>query len=81
MAVFTTRNLTQNGTPSSANATTSRLAAEKKAFELMEKYPGCVFEVVELVSKTVVETQFFPGKGRAGNSYKAKVGRTVWAEK
>lgn len=80
-SVFTTRNVTLNGTPSAANATRSRDAAEAKAEALMEEYPGVVFEVVELVSKTVVETQFLPGRGRAGNSYKAKIGRTVWAEK
>lgn len=79
--VFTTRNLTENGCPSTANATRNRAAAEKKAVELMEMYPGIVFEVVELVAKTRVETQILPGRGRAGNGYKARVARTFWYEK
>lgn len=78
--MFTTRNVTHNGTPSSANASCDRSKVDAKCRELEAKYPGVTFEVVELVAKTVTERVFKPGRGRAGNSYPVMQSRTVWQE-
>lgn len=78
--MFTTRNVTDNGTPSSANASCERSKVEAKCRELEGKYPGVKFEVVELVAKTITERVFKQGRGRAGNCYPVRQSRTVWQE-
>lgn len=78
--MFTTRNVTDNGTPSSANASRDRSKVEAKCRELEAQYPGITFEVVELAQKTITERVFKQGRGRAGNSYPVMQSRTVWQE-
>lgn len=66
--LYSYRNVTHNGTYRAVALTEAQV--EKKLAELAEKYPGVVFEKVEV--KVVEETRsgWVPGSGRAGNSYK-----------
>lgn len=77
---YTTRNKTQNGTPSTVNLSSNRDKVEARCRELESLYPGVEFEIVEMTKKSVTETVYKPGRGRAGNSYASRQTKMVWSE-
>lgn len=66
--LYSYRNVTHNGVIQAYALTEAQV--EKKLAELAVRYPGTVFEKVEVKVVEETRTGYVPGRGRAGNSYK-----------